>query len=114
MNHCYPKIEWNQEPQENLNKQTNGVFGNINQLLKENQAPKNQEHSQQMMENVNKNEINNSYFDYSMLVPELGFRFGDNLSLESDYNIFIIHRDLIFMYNFYILKLKFILFLRLL
>ena len=86
MNHCYPKIEWNQEPQENLNKQTNGVFGNINQLLKENQAPKNQEHSQQMMENVNKNEINNSYFDYSMLVPELGFRFGDNLSLESDYN----------------------------
>ena len=39
MNHCYPKIEWNQEPQENLNKQTNGVFGNINQLLKENQAP---------------------------------------------------------------------------
>ena len=86
MNHCYPKIEWNQEPQENLNKQTNGVFGNINQFLKENQAPKNQEHSQQMMENVNKNEINNSYFDYSMLVPELGFRFGDNLSLESDYN----------------------------
>ena len=41
MNHCYPKIEWNQEPQENLNKQTNGVFGNINQLLKISNSAKN-------------------------------------------------------------------------
>ena len=55
MNHCYPKIEWNQEPQENLNKQTNGVFGNINQLLKENQAPKN--HNQKIIYIIIQNQM---------------------------------------------------------